>query len=101
MAAPMAAKGAPRGAASRRIAAGGERVRPASALAASSSGAWAMRNPRVEERIEEVGDEVHGHEHDRDQQEGSLGDGIVARGNPVHQPLAAAARAEHPPTNNI
>ena len=51
-----------------------------------------MRHPRIEDRIEKVGDEVHHDQHERDEHERALRQRIVRAGHRVHQ-QAARARA--------
>src|SRR5215510_15252315 len=89
---PTAAKGSRNGASSSRIAASSHGR--AGVAAKGTSDASAMRDSRIQHGIEEVGDEVHGHEHNGDQEEGALRHGIVAGGNGVDQQFAEAGPAE-------
>src|SRR5215510_967362 len=84
---PTAAKGSRNGASSRSAASSQGR---SGVAAKGTSDASAMRDSRIQHGIEKVGDEVHGHQHDGDQEEGALRYRIVAGGNRVDQKFAEA-----------
>src|SRR5262245_22317632 len=89
---PTAAKGSRNGASSSQSAASSQGRNGVAAK--GTSDASAMRDSRIQHGIEKVGDEVHGHEHDGDQEEGALRYRIVAGGHRVDQKFAKAGPAE-------
>src|SRR3954453_4140142 len=63
-------------------------------MRAALSTSAAMRHPRVEETVEEVGDEVHDDHDERDEEERALGERVVARRDRLDEEAAETGPAE-------
>src|SRR5262245_55479203 len=92
MMAPVAANGSRKGARMNRSVAD---IRPGLLAAGALSVTLAMRYSRIEDRIDEVGNEVHEHEHDRDEEECALRHRIVARCDSSDEQPAETWPTEH------